>query len=71
MCFPSADLLSICLVCVTAAMKCGSAGECAQIAERLKKAMQQAEQDYPMQSLAFSTETAASKLPGYEGDVEK
>ena len=48
-------------------------GECAQIAERLKKAVGAASKAEPLQNQAgavLGSQTAQAKLPGYEGDVE-
>lgn len=48
-------------------------GECAQIAERLKKAVGAASQAEPLQNQAGATLGPASEpaqQPGYEGDVE-
>ena len=49
------------------------AGECAQIAERLKKAMASAAQGEPLQNQAgavLGKQAAPGNAPGYEGDVE-
>ena len=48
-------------------------GECAQIAERLKKAVGAAAHREPLQNQAgavLGTESGPAKNPGYEGDVE-
>ncbi|KAA6424209.1 MAG: tRNA (cytosine-5-)-methyltransferase NSUN2 [Trebouxia sp. A1-2] len=50
-----------------------SKGECAQIAERLKKAMANAAQGEPLQNQAgavLAHQASPTKAPGYEGDVE-
>lgn len=50
-----------------------SAGECAQIAERLKKAVGNAAQGKPLQGQAAAVlgqQAAPANPPGYEGDVE-
>lgn len=47
-------------------------GECAQIAERLKKAIGKAAEGKPLQGQAAAVlgQKAVSNAPGYEGDVE-
>ena len=48
-------------------------GECAQIAERVKKAVGKAAEGNPLQGQAAATlgsEAAPAKAPGYEGDAE-
>lgn len=48
-------------------------GECAQIAERLKKAMAKTAAAQPLQNQAgavLGDQAASAKAPGYEGDVE-
>ena len=48
-------------------------GECAQIAERLKKAMANAANGEPLQNQAgavLAHQASPTKAPGYEGDVE-
>ena len=48
-------------------------GECAQIAERLKKAMANAAHGEPLQNQAgavLAHQASPTKAPGYEGDVE-
>ena len=52
---------------------CLPAGECAQIAERLKKAMGKAAEGKPLQGQAAAVlahPAASLNAPGYEGDVE-
>lgn len=52
-------------------MNCLPPGECAQIAERLKKAIGKAAEGKPLQGQAAAVlGQQAISAPGYEGDVE-